>query len=120
MDLWTSKLMEGVTAEGQAQRAIAHALMRIKSQPDVAFQCGFATETFSLLTEALATLSKEPLDEVRKFFAPTKEETRDASEAYTALREIVSRFDELNGRVCQRGCGNCIRCLARRGLGEDV
>lgn len=33
-----------------------------------------------------------------------------------ALRKIVSEFDALNGTECSRGCGKCIRCIARAAL----
>ena len=35
----------------------------------------------------------------------------------TALREIISQFDEINGMECTRGCGRCARCIAKTALG---
>lgn len=36
------------------------------------------------------------------------------------LECIDNRFDELNGTDCARGCGKCIRCLAREALGRPL
>ena len=74
-DLFTAKEMEGVEPNEQAKRAIRHALERIRNHPEVGYYLGIGTQTFSLLTEAAATLYGEPVEKVRKHFLPRS--TRD-------------------------------------------
>lgn len=35
------------------------------------------------------------------------------------LKIIVHNFDTLNGVECERGCGECIRCIANAALAAD-
>jgi len=69
-DIFTAKEMEGIEPLGQAKRAIRHTLERIRNHPEVGFYLGVGTQTFSLLTEAAATLYGEPVEKVRTHFAP--------------------------------------------------
>jgi hypothetical protein len=69
-DIMQSKQMEGVEPLEQARRAIRHMLEHIKTHPETGYYCGYGSQTYSLLTEAAATLFKRPVDEVRTFFRP--------------------------------------------------
>ena len=64
--------MGDMAERDQARKAISHALQRIHSNGIVGYQMGLGTETFALLTEALATLTGKPVREVREHFAPEK------------------------------------------------
>ena len=44
-------------------------------------------------------------------------ERRNLDRANSALERIVKQFADLNGKECERGCGQCIRCIACAGLG---
>lgn len=70
MSLMTDIQMEGQTAEQQAKKAIAHTLQQIRDNPSIGWYLGFGSQTFSLLTEAAATLWSEPLETVRRNFMP--------------------------------------------------
>jgi hypothetical protein len=37
--------------------------------------------------------------------------------AEEALVRIFNDFDNLNGKECTQGCGECVRCIAAAGLG---
>ena len=92
-DIFTSLQMEGVEPIVQCKRAIRHTLERIRENRDVGWHCGLGTQTFSLLTEAAATLWERPLDEVRNSFAPKfpenyQPDSEVLSELRTALRRI--------------------------------
>jgi hypothetical protein len=63
-------VMAGVPAEEQAKRAIAHVLGQIRDNPHVGWYLGYGTQSFTLLTEAAATLWGKPLEEVRRAFLP--------------------------------------------------
>lgn len=39
-----------------------------------------------------------------------------ADKLVAALETIVRDFDQLNGTECSRGCGKCIRCIAKAAL----
>ncbi len=70
--LMTSTQMDGWEAELQAKQAIAHVLQTIRDNPEIAWYLGIGTQSFSLLTEAAATLWGVPLLEVREKFLPPK------------------------------------------------
>lgn len=67
--LLESKQMEGQTAEEQSKRAIVHVLNLIRSDSRFSDVAGFGTQSFALLTEAAATLSGEPVQKVREYYA---------------------------------------------------
>ena len=71
MDLLTSKQMDGLDALAQAKKAIAHTLNTICESKERWELMGLGTQSFSLLTEAAATLWNKPLEEVRKNFCET-------------------------------------------------
>lgn len=83
MNLMTSKQMEGMAAEDQARKAITHVLNQIRDNPDVGWYLGFGTQSFSLLTEAAASLWGEPLENVRESFMPTNPKDPRAQTAET-------------------------------------
>lgn len=66
MSLFTHKSMEGLTAEQQAAKALRHLLQRAKDDDRVYYLIGAGSESFSLLTEAYATLAGVDLAELRK------------------------------------------------------
>lgn len=63
--------MDGQPVEQQSRRAILHILTRIRTHSGIGYYCGSGTQTFSLLTEAYATLTGEPVERIRDQFAPT-------------------------------------------------
>lgn len=66
----SSKQMAGMSKEAQAKRAILHMLRCIESDPHVGWYCGYGTQSFSLLTEAYATLVERNISDVREAFMP--------------------------------------------------
>jgi hypothetical protein len=117
MDLFTDIQMAGLPAEQQARRAILYALQRIQGDPYIGYQMGLGTQAFSLLTEAAATLTGEPLEKLRRGF--NAKNPRDPDAAFRALREMEARADELGIPPCPDppSCGiPCTRCLIRQGL----
>jgi hypothetical protein len=70
--LYTNTRMtdEGLTSAAQSMLAIRAVLERVRDVPAVGWHVGLGTETFSKLTEAFATLSGEPVENVRKAFLP--------------------------------------------------
>lgn len=69
MDLLTETQMDGVPAVDQAKKAIIHVLRAIKADERKRDVMGFGTQSFSLLTEAAATLCGEPVQKVREFYS---------------------------------------------------
>lgn len=63
--------MQGMPPEEQSKKAIAHVLIQIRDHPHVGWYLGFGTQSFDLLTEAFATLTKQPIEQVRNRFEPT-------------------------------------------------
>lgn len=57
--------MDGVAPLEQAKRAIMHALRQIKERPELSWYCGLGSQTYSLLTEAAATLCELNVEQVR-------------------------------------------------------
>lgn len=70
MDLMNYTQMDHLPAEEQAQKAILHVLRQIKENPKIGYHMGMGTQSFSLLTEAAATLFCQPVKEVRERFLP--------------------------------------------------
>jgi hypothetical protein len=66
--LMQSKQMEGLDATAQAKRAISHTLNTICESKERWELMGLGTQSFSLLTEAAATLWGKPVEELRKHF----------------------------------------------------
>jgi hypothetical protein len=66
--LMASKQMEGLDATAQAKRAISHTLNTICESKERWELMGLGTQSFSLLTEAAATLWGQSVEEVRKNF----------------------------------------------------
>lgn len=60
--------MEGLDAIAQSKRAISHTLNTICESKERWDLMGLGTQSFSLLTEAAATLWDKPVEEVRKNF----------------------------------------------------
>lgn len=71
--LMSSKQMAGLDATEQAKKAIAHTLNTICESKERWELMGLGTQSFSLLTEAAATLWSRPLEEVRKNFCELAE-----------------------------------------------
>jgi len=91
--------MVGLSPTEQAKKAIRHTLVQIKENPVVGWHCGWATQTFDLLTEALTTLSdgKFKLDEVRVSFEPTSPQQAD--------QEITELLNDVRGILKNRILG---------------
>jgi hypothetical protein len=70
MDLLTETQMEGMSPDKQALKAIAHILTHIRRGEYVGWYLGVGTQSFSLLTEAYATLPHEDVGKVRELFEP--------------------------------------------------
>lgn len=64
-----SKQMEGQTELQQCSKAILHVLEQIRTNKNAADVFGLGSQSFALLTEAYATLRKEPLAKVRELYA---------------------------------------------------
>ena len=62
--------MEGMTGEQKAKKAIRHVLEQIRNNPDIGWYLGVGTQSYSLLTEAAATLFERPHEEVWNHFRP--------------------------------------------------
>jgi hypothetical protein len=70
MDLMTSTSIDGLSADAQMEKALLHVARQIKNDPFIGWYMGLGTETFSLVTEALATRKGEALEHVRKCCLP--------------------------------------------------
>lgn len=68
--MFATPQMIDLSAEKQAAKAITHALSRISNSPTVAYYCGHGTETYSLLTEAHATLNGITMAEAQENWPP--------------------------------------------------
>lgn len=66
--LMSSKQMDGLDATSQAKKAISHTLNTICESKERWELMGLGTQSFSLLTEAAATLFGKSIEEVRKNF----------------------------------------------------
>lgn len=62
--------MTDLPPEKQAAKAIVHILSRISNYPTLAYFCGHGTETYSLLTEAHATLHGITMAEAQQNWPP--------------------------------------------------
>lgn len=70
MGIFEEIQMEGLSGEEQAKQAITHVLKQIRYNEKVGYHLGIGTQSFSLLTEAAATLHGEPVDVVRARYMP--------------------------------------------------
>jgi Lar family restriction alleviation protein len=68
-----------LSRELQAEKAIAHTLQNICDRPGVAWYLGHGTQTYELLTEALATLSGKGMDEIQSIYQPAQQPTYSAA-----------------------------------------
>lgn len=68
MSIYTDTEMTGLPPEQQAKRAIEHALCRIRDHSGIGWYMGIGSSAFALLTEAYASLTGLPVDEVRHRF----------------------------------------------------
>jgi hypothetical protein len=60
--------MDGVFPEEQARRAIVHVLARIRDHEVVGYYMGLGSQSFDLLTEAYASLTRIAVQDVRRQF----------------------------------------------------
>lgn len=58
--------MADLPAETQALEALRHLLRQLRERPEIAWYIGPGSQTWALVTEAYATLSKKTVKEVRK------------------------------------------------------
>lgn len=117
----SAREMEGKTSEEQSRRAILHTLRRIHEHPGVGYYCGYGTQTFSLLTEAYATLTGEPVERIREHFHPKapadpaaaardealrSKRVKVCGDDLRSLREAVALLEELENADVLASCTN--------------
>lgn len=74
------KQMEGVQPSEQAKRALRHVLLRIRDDGRINYLMGPGSQTWDLVTEALATLTQEDLETLRQtFYVPIPADDREVS-----------------------------------------
>ena len=105
--------MQALTNSEAATKAIAQVLGRISDYPSVGWYLGHGTESFALLTEALAMLDSRDVLQVRKEFSPVapknpaenfdeRETTPSLSEEERAiLWEIADHHDQMAASLTQ-------------------
>ncbi len=104
--------MSELPAEKQALRAVMHTLDRINQSPEVAWHCGYGTQTYSLLVEAGATLSNKPIEKIQEWYPPAKprpvtgRELRPCPFCGDHYLEEVAPRDEYSSEHRVR-CNNC-------------
>lgn len=76
MNIYDHKIMDGKNESEQATQTIRHVLRQISVRPDVYHLMGPGTESFDLLTESYATLTGEPLVELRLSFSTPPQRMR--------------------------------------------
>lgn len=67
--IYESRQMDGLTAEQQAAKAIAHLISKLKTDDRLFYLIGMGSQSFDLLTEAYATLTNADLATLRKTIA---------------------------------------------------
>ncbi len=70
MSLFDETQMAGMPPDKQALKAIAHILSHIRRDEYVGWYLGVGTQSFSLLTEAYASMTQEDVVKVRELFEP--------------------------------------------------
>lgn len=91
-DIYTSTSMDGMQPIDQAKKAILHLLGRINEDPFIGFYLGLGTESFSLLTEAWASLGGGNVKLVRtRFVCPNAKDPKEdgASSLYGGCSEDI-------------------------------
>jgi hypothetical protein len=96
----SAREMTGQTTDQQSRRAILHILTRIRTHSGVGYYCGYGTQTFSLLTEAYATLTGEPVERIREQFGPTAPKDPAAEAREEARRSQIVRGTEEQINTC--------------------
>ena len=85
--------MDGQPKPVKAQLALSHALQQIRDLPEFGYEAGLGTQTFALLTEALAAICAAPVEEIRRQYAPRRAAARGAADK--------KRLDWLHDRLMQ-------------------
>ncbi|MBC8009194.1 MAG: hypothetical protein H7067_03760 [Burkholderiales bacterium] len=75
------KSMAGLKPDEQARKALAHILDQIRDRPFVGFYLGYGTESFSLATEALASLDGTTPLAVREAYEPKEPKNPEQGQA---------------------------------------
>ena len=70
--IWEATQMDDLNTEQKMNRAILHALDRIRTNPHVAWYCGHGTQMWALLTEALAAGQGRSVRETRRAWSPER------------------------------------------------
>ena len=68
MNIYEHRIMDGKNELEQATQAIGHVLRRIATNPAIFNMMGPGSEAFDLLTESFATLTGEPVVDLRMTF----------------------------------------------------
>lgn len=63
---YTTTQMNGLAPDEQAKKALLSILIRIRDNGAIGYHVGLGCNTFDLLTEAYATLTGAPVEEVRR------------------------------------------------------
>lgn len=72
MSLMTSTEMDDLEPVEQARKSIRHILRLISDHPEVGWYLGLGTQSFALLTEALASIDGTTVKDVREKFRPLR------------------------------------------------
>ena len=91
MDLYNDTQMDGKTPVEQAKEAIKHVLRVIRDNPDAGYHLGVGTQSFDLLTEAMATMLGKKVEDIRIAFQPTATRLSD-SKKLEDVKEILSSY----------------------------
>lgn len=85
--------MEEDTPVNQAKKAIRHVLFIALENWQVGYHLGLGTQSFSLLTEALATLHGEKdLEKLRRHYCPDGKGVKSHTEIVQELRTVVRDY----------------------------
>lgn len=120
-DLLTSREMNGVAPTEQAKQAIRHVLEQAYSRPHWGWYLGLGTQSFGLLTEALATLTDEPdLGKVRESWACTNavNPAEDPDLRERALELAKDEWEPSRGDLFEHI--NCLSIAERLELLDDL
>ena len=85
--------MDDLPKPRKAELAIGHALQQIRDLPEFGYEAGVGTQTFALLTEALAAILGAPVDKIRRMYAPRRAAPRG--------NDDTKRLDWLQDRLMQ-------------------
>ena len=86
--------MDDLAKPRKAELAIGHALQQIRDLPEFGYEAGVGTQTFALLTEALAAILGAPVDKIRRMYAPRRAAPRGQDDT-KRLDWLLCRLEEM-------------------------